>query len=291
MTTQSLSHVPLPTQLPTPPASLSDPSAPIPPDPTPSVSLGHLPLVTSGVSFLDPDVPSFLPNAASNSQVPRKTRSRKENIKDLKEVEIDFLKRELNIAKVHLLEYETELNDLKKKNKVLTETVSILENDKQSELYNRYATSATAPTPRRPTTDASKSSSPYSNPGTTSNNMLEPNLINKLLHLLSDLVKRFSDISNHSIDSHNLFMSGKTQQASKPPASTPASSTTSSSSTNKPRAGPQVTPSQSPTTNLSLNSLDEFASDLSMELSSPNVISAPGGQVLHNLNFQVPTTQ
>ena len=86
-------------------------------------------------------------------------------------------------------------------------------------------------------------------------------------------------------------MSGKTQQASKPPASTPASSTTSSSSTNKPRAGPQVTPSQSPTTNLSLNSLDEFASDLSMELSSPNVISAPGGQVLHNLNFQVPTTQ
>ena len=64
----------------------------------------------------------------------KKVKHRKDASKDPKDVEIDFLKRELNIVKLHLLEHEDEVKDLKRKNKVLTETVSIFENSKQTKL-------------------------------------------------------------------------------------------------------------------------------------------------------------
>ena len=57
---------------------------------------------------------------------------KKDVLKDPKDVEIDFLKRELNIVKVHLLEHETEVKDLKRKNQVLADTVAIFENNKQA---------------------------------------------------------------------------------------------------------------------------------------------------------------
>ena len=65
-------------------------------------------------------------------------------MKDPKDVEIDFLKRELNIVKLHLLEQEAEVKDLTRKNKVLSETVSIFENAKQAELSSKY-TSGSSP--------------------------------------------------------------------------------------------------------------------------------------------------
>ena len=69
--------------------------------------------------------------------------------KDPKDIEIDFLKRELNIVKVNLLEHETEVNDLKRKNKVLADTVSLLENSKQADLSNKYSkpSASRAPSP------------------------------------------------------------------------------------------------------------------------------------------------
>ena len=64
----------------------------------------------------------------------KKTRAKKAESsvhKDPKDVEIDFLKRELNIVKVHLLEHEAEVKDLKRKNKVLSDAVAMFENNQQ----------------------------------------------------------------------------------------------------------------------------------------------------------------
>ena len=77
----------------------------------------------------------MLPFPLSQPSTQRKQRGKKDVLKDPKDVEIDFLKRELNIVKVHLLEHETEVKDLKRKNQVLADTVAIFENNKQAEIF------------------------------------------------------------------------------------------------------------------------------------------------------------
>lgn len=67
-------------------------------------------------------------NPLSQPSTQRKQRGKKDVLKDPKDVEIDFLKRELNIVREH----ETEVKDLKRKNQVLADTVAIFENNKQA---------------------------------------------------------------------------------------------------------------------------------------------------------------
>ena len=92
---------------------------------------------------MDPDAPQFvLPLSANPTSEPsvKKTRAKKTESsvdKDPKDVEIDFLRRELNIVKVHLLEHEAEVKDLKRKNKVLSDAVAMFENNQQKQMADK----------------------------------------------------------------------------------------------------------------------------------------------------------
>ena len=221
-------------------------------------------------SCLNPGAPNFLPHNSVQSVpvVPapnNKQKTRKEPAsvqKDPKDIEIDFLKRELNIVKVNLIDHESEVNDLKRKNKVLADTVSLLENNKQAELSNKYS---------KPS--ASRASNPASsNPCSCgpSSSVMEPHVLNKVLDLLADLV-RLNQPQNHTNSSKTSSTSSLPKscdyssvvQAS-PSVSPPSRTVVSTALSSPPMNSSESTPlsSQSP----SVTSLDEFASDLSMEL-------------------------
>ena len=254
--------------------------------------------VRSDQTVLDPAVPPFRasgpPRNPSAHQNARRGKA-KDAIKDPKDVENEFLKKELNIVKLHLLEQEAEVKDLKRKNKVLSETLSIFENGKQSGLSNQFPTtsvslSSSSGTPTCPRATAGPmpgSSAPSSSSCHSSapcgHSILEPNVINKLLDLLSDLVKSFSGIATAPTPgSLSPATKPSTSCASNPRATvvslSPSLATTTRMST--PCIAKKATENHA--TNLSVNSLDEFASDLSMETAENNV---------DPLNFRPLTTQ
>ena len=141
-------------------------------------------------STLDPDAPPFvlpLPAKPASEPSAKKTRAKKSESsvhKDPKDVEIDFLKRELNIVKVHLLEHEAEVKDLKRKNKVLSDAVAMFENNQQKQMSDKYSTPTTLSSPANPCSSCSCS------PSSHHPNTLEPNVINKLVDLLTDVLKQ-----------------------------------------------------------------------------------------------------
>ena len=225
---------------------------------------------------LDPNAANFVPQHTPISQPVAihdpvraqrtKQKSRKEPTapqKDPKDVEIDFLKRELNIAKVALLEHETEVKDLKRKNKVLADTVNLLENNKQEELANKYTSRPSDSTSSRPGPPTSQPSCSCKDPAA----VIEPNVLNKVLNLLSDLVRinQPDGVSQTLKCTHNC-------PASSPNHSAVSETTSSSSDPNARNPKPQGNSSSVTFPNLndsphslSVNSLDEFASDLSIE--------------------------
>ena len=218
-------------------------------------------------SCLNPGAPNFLPHNSVQSLpvVPapnNKQKTRKEPAsvrKDPKDIEIDFLKRELNIVKVNLIDHESEVNDLKRKNKVLADTVSLLENNKQAELSNKYS---------KPS--ASRASNPASCSCGPSSSVMEPHVLNKVLDLLADLV-RLNQPLNHTNSSKTSSTSSLPKSCDYssvvqacPSVSPPSRTVVSTALSSPPMNSSESTPlsSQSP----SVTSLDEFASDLSMEL-------------------------
>ena len=106
-------------------------------------------------------------------------------------------------------------------------------------------------------------------------------MINKLLDLLSDLVKRFSGAVPAPIP-ESLAPATKlpTSCTSEPQAKIGSASIAPANTANQLHHGQKA--SNDPAPNLSVNSLDEFASDLSME-TTENPMDA--------LNFHVLTTQ
>ena len=100
---------------------------------------------------------------------------------DPKDVENDFLKRELNIVKVHLIEKEAEVKDLSRKNKVLAEMVKILENKNQNDMADRNNPKAHM---NVPTSCCSNTGGFTSRP---SADVIQPDMVNKLLNFLVDL--------------------------------------------------------------------------------------------------------
>ena len=93
--------------------------------------------VPSGQVHLNPNAEDFLPsfgNTSSKQSERAKSKKAVDANKDPKDVEIDFLKRELNTVKVHLLEYKSKLKDLKQKNKVSEDTVIFFENIQQKDM-------------------------------------------------------------------------------------------------------------------------------------------------------------
>ena len=251
----------------------------------PSSQSSTVPVSASAIPepILDPEAPSFAPTVQPpppcDTQTGRKSKSKKDVMKDPKDIEIDFLKRELNIVKLHLLEQEAEVKDLTRKNKVLSETVSIFENAKQSELSSKY-TSGSSPLSTPASTNVPLSS-PSSSHTADSQTILEPNVINKLLDLLSDLVKRFSGAipCTESLSPSTLSKSLATTESVAPVVSNTNNVLNNSHTTRSqvptttplssvcivPPASPSHAFPDNPAPNISVNSLDEFASDLSME--------------------------
>ena len=238
----------------------------------------------------------FTPTSNSGQNA-KKNRSKKDasaTCKDPKEVEIDFLKRELNIAKTHLLAHESEVKDLKRKNKILEESIAIFENNKQSEMSNRYTnTSSTSQScaPPQPCSHSSPQSSTQSqgSPSQCSSHSaplcqssLQPDLISKLLNLLSDLLIRQSSEANTN--------ASPTKTAPQPPLSTP--------SVPSPPKNDQETATVPPTPNIadqslsdSVNTLDEFATELSQESFSGSFPEHVDEQAGASLNGEDLTTQ
>ena len=226
----------------------------------------------------------------------RKTKksSTKNVHKDPKDIEIDFLKREVNIVQVHLLEYETEIKDLRRKNQVLSESVKLLEGRAQNDLANKYRGTIPTSSPTAPRTCSgaeplschcsNRNNSPPLPPTT-----VEPGLINKLIGFLLDLSaqtlssKAAPDrpVQNNSSDVSQIPTQVITDKV------TPLLQSGNSSVANQ----------SSPLLNCSANdsvmttgTLDEFATGLSQETFN-SMLGDSAIKEQNNLNSQVLTTQ
>ena len=165
------------------------------------------------------------------------------------------------------------------------------ENAKQSKPSNQFPTSSIPPPsnsgssidPRATACHMPGSSSPSSSPATCTHSILEPTVINKLLDLLSDLVKRFSrEVPAPTPESLSPATKLPTSCSSGPQTNIGSASISLATTTNQlPSSHGQQT-SKNLAPNLSVNSLDEFASDLSMETAE---------NPMDTLNFRVLTTQ
>ena len=108
-------------------------------------------------------------------------------------------------------------------------------------------------------------------------------MINKLLDLLSDLVKRFSGVVPAPIpESSSPATNSPTSCTSGPQTRIGSASIALANTANQLPSSHSQKASNNPAPNLSVNSLDEFASDLSMETAENNV---------DPLNFRPLTTQ
>ena len=171
--------------------------------PIPSLSVSGVSQPCSG-SVLNPPSNSGLspqsPEFVQGARVRAKKATSNKSI-DQKDVENDFLKRELNIVKVHLLEKEAEVKDLSKKNKVLAEMVKILENKTQREINDRNKSSSQVHM-NVPTTCCSNATGFTSRPST---DIIQPDMVNKLLNFLVDLNLKFcNDRTNSHSTSSNI---------------------------------------------------------------------------------------
>ena len=247
---------------------------------------------------MDPEATPFLPPHPEPPPKKRKgkTDAASELMKDPRDVENDFLRRELNIVKVHLLAHETEVKDLKRKNKILSETVEIFENKQQSDMAGSYATAESRPPPPVPSAPppgqspapaparcCCSGSSPL--PSQSSQFLLDSSLANKLLNLLSDLLLKQTG-ETFAIPCTKSKTATKPQDLPEAPTPSPpempARPPTSSATPTSP-----MSESFNSARN-SINTLDEFAADLSQDSFSASLQQA---QDENYLNQHVPTTQ
>ena len=263
-------------------------------------------LSTQESSTMDPSAAPFIPCNTIEQPIKRK-RSKKDNsemLRDPKDVENEFLKRELNIVKTRLLAHESEVKDLKRKNKVLSDSVAILENEKQRELSGKAGVQPILP--QAPPCSHCLQPSPSSQAQTSDpHHILDSKLINKLLNLLSDLLQ-------HTYSGQRCSSTNKCKMSSPSPSviSPPASLTPTNASPITERSPP---PNNAPTVSESLLSgstsspaqsgskvnqelsdslltLDEFAPEL-LDITACSVNHGTAGIEEESLNEDVQTTQ
>ena len=242
----------------------------------------------------------FAPTNTTSAAASKKKSDRRDTAgkqKDPKDLEIEFLKRELNIVKVHAIKYESEIKDLKQKNQVLTDTVSILENRKQDEISSKHSTTSSSSSQPSPTSDNSRASTVL-----PSQTVLDACLVNKLLNLLSDLLKYQTSENNTHVASDACKCSAghKTQPVSPPPPASIAGApscaptrctATIANSSSTASVTTKCSYTRSSSNNDSINILDEFASELSGESPGDSVTVNDSEMELDNLNGQDLTTQ
>ena len=225
-------------------------------------------------------------------------------LRDPKDVENEFLKRELNIVKTRLLAHESEVKDLKRKNKVLSDSVAILENEKQRELSGKAGVQPILP--QAPPCSHCLQPSPSSQAQTSDpHHILDSKLINKLLNLLSDLLQHTYSGQRGS-STNKCKMSSPSPSVISPPASlTPTNASPITERSPPPNNAPTVSesllsgstssPAQSGSKvnqelSDSLLTLDEFAPEL-LDITACSVNHGTAGIEEESLNEDVQTTQ
>ena len=205
---------------------------------------------------------------------------------DPKDVENDFVKRELNIVKVHLQEKEAEVKDLTRKNKVLADMIEIFEKKSQKDMTDRNHSTS----PANKDKCCSHAASPTSRAST---DIIQPDMVNKLLNFLVDLNLQFC---HERIKSHSDSDSSEPTILSSPSKDHPQSHQDPLTPDQVPVEVKMSTQPHVVAENLSCDdsdmALDEFAPELSQE-SFNEVLetSEPVDSSVNHLNFHIQTNQ
>ena len=197
---------------------------------------------------------------------------------------------------MHLLEYETEVKDLRRKNQVLSESVKLLEGRAQNDLTDKHrGTIPTSPSVApRACSDAQPMCCHCSHrnypPAPPPPPTVEPGLINKLIGFVLDLsAQSLSDKATTDKPVQN----SPSDDSQIPTQVTTDQPTPLLPSTNTPPAASQSSPFSNCSANdsaMTTGTLDEFATGLSQETFN----SLPGDSATkeqNHLNSQVLTTQ
>ena len=164
---------------------------------------------TTNTSMINSSAPEFI--STKNVMNAGKKEAQKQS-KDKKDLEIDFLKREINIVKTHLLTREAEVKELKQKNRVLEETVKLFENQQQADLTKKYSARDTTSSslPASPSCSVHRPCTSTFSPQQSSHSVIEPSLVNKLLNLLTDILISQGFANNR--DAQNCAASARNTQ-------------------------------------------------------------------------------